>query len=336
MAVVHSQYSAILSQTVSVAVSSITTIYFNIPWYAASYIDRIRIWNTSGVNTGPTSMIIVNNGAHQRAGNITGKDHVLYVDTTTPTPLSTANDTFAYNINPPVYSEDLYARPYVCVKVIFSAGVTGTFFCSIQGRKAFGTSYKNVDKTHVLNSDDYRVLMGKSQTGVGYTGGNIIDVTNPARANGGLANTADFSFESLNDKVYIGSKKKIDHFDFMLSTTNSAGCALTAEFWNGSAWTKVDTNDNTSSGNSDSMKFSGIVEIVGIASSTWSIAKADTDLNFRLPKDPLTVLQKQVTSGQVPPLLLPYNPERYWLRFGVSSLGSTVYINNIIPVEEIY
>lgn len=336
MAVVHSQYNAILSQTVSVVLSSASTVYFNIPWYAASYIDRIRIWNTSGVNTGPTSMVIVNNGAHQRAGNITGKDHVLYVDTGTPTPLSTANDTFIYSINPPVYSEDLYFRPYICVKVIFSAGVSGTYYCSVQGRKASGTTYKNVDKTQALNNDDYRVLMGKSQTGAGYTGGTIIDVTNPARANGGLANTADFAFESLNDKVYVGSRKKIDHFEFVLSTANSAGCALTAEYWNGSAWVKVDTSDNTSSGNSDSMKFSGIVEVAGIASSAWSISKADTDLNFRLPKDPLTVLQKNVVAGLTVPQLLPSNPERYWLRFGVSALGSTVYINNIIPIEEIY
>lgn len=336
MAVVHSQYNAILSQTVNVAVTSATVVYFNLPWYAASYIDRIRVWNTSAVNTGPSNMVIVNNGAHQRSGNITGKDHVLYIDTSTPTPLSTANDTFIYNINPPVYSEDLYFRPYICVRVTFSAGVSGNFYCNVQGRKAFGTSYRNTDETQVSVTDDYRVLMGKSQSGSGYTGGTIVDATMMAIGNGGLANTALFAFEGITDKVYVGSKRKIDHFDFILNTGNSSGCALTAEYWNGSAWAAISVNDNTSSGNSDSMKFSGIVELVGIASSSWALAKCDTDANFNLPKDPLTVLQKQVVAGQVPPMLLPYNPERYWLRFGVSALGSTVYIKNILPIDEIY
>lgn len=336
MAVVHSQYNAILSETVSVAVTSATVVYFNLPWYAASYIDRIRIWNTSAVNTGPLNMVILNNGAHQRAGNITGKDHVLYIDAGTPTPLSTANDTFIYSINPPVYSEDLYFRPYICVRVTFSTGVSGTYYCNVQGRKASGATNVNTDATQIQISDDYRVLMGKTQTGVGYTGGSIIDATMMAIGNGGLANTALFAFEAITDKVYVGSKKKIDHFEFVLNTANSAGSALTAEYWNGSAWSYIGTNDNTSSGNSDSMKFSGIVEVVGIASSSWALTKSDTDLNFRIPGDPLTILQKQVVSGLVPPMLLPYNPERYWIRFGLSNLGSTVYIKNILPINEDY
>lgn len=331
MAVIHSQYNAILSQTVGVVLSSATTIYFNIPWYPASYIDRIRIWNTSGVNTGPTSMVICNNGAHQRAGNVTGKDHVLYLDTTTPTPLSTANDTFIYSINPPVYSEDLYFRPYITVKLIMSAGVSGTYYCNVQGRKGSGTTYVNTDKTQVQSNANFRILMGKNQTGTGYTGGTIVDISS-----GGLANTADFAFESLNDKLYVGSPMKLDHFDFGVMHPNSAGCALTAEYWNGSSWIKVDTYDNTSSGNSDSMKFSGIVEIAGIASSAWSLAYADFDSNFRLPKDPLTVMQKNVVAGNVPPMLLPSNPARYWLRFGVSALGSTVYLKSVLPINELY
>ncbi len=336
MAVVHSQYNAILTKTVSVVLSSASTVYFNIPWYPASYVDRIRIWNTDNVSTNISSIVLCNNGAHLRSGNITGRDHTFYQDGSTVTPLSTNNQTAIYNINPPAYTEDLYNRPYLSIKVVFAAGVTGTFYCAVQGRKALGTAYKNVDTTHASSTDDYRVLMGKSQTGAGYTGGTIIDVTNPARANGGLANTAEFAFESITDKVYIGSKKKIDHFDFVLSTANSSGCALTAEIWNGSAWIKVDTNDNTSSGNSDSMKFSGVIEGAGLGSSVWALAKADFSADFRLPNDPLTVLQKQVVSGLAVPQLLPYNPERYWIRFGVSALASTVYINNIFPIEEVY
>ena len=336
MAVVHSQYNAILSQTVGVTVASTTTIYFNIPWYPASYVDRIMIWNTSSDTSAITSVVLVNNGAHYRAGNITGKDHTFWQDATSQNVLGTNNGTAIYNINPPAYTEDIYFRPYITVKAILGASTSGTFYCKVQGRKAFGTNYSNVDQNHLSKIDDYRVLMGKTQTGVGYTGGSIIDVTNMAIGNGGLANTALFAFESLTDKVYVGSKKKIDHFDFILNTPNSSGCALTAEYWNGTSWSYIGTYDNTSSGNSDSMKFSGVVEVVGIASSAWNPTKSDHDLNFRIPKDPLTVLQKQVVSGQVPPMLLPYNPERYWIRFGVSALGSTVYIKNILPIDETY
>ena len=64
----------------------------------------------------------------------------------------------------------------------------------------------------------------------------------------------------------------------------------------------------------------------------------DFDVNFRLPKDPLTELQKKVMNGTTTPQLLPENPERYWVRFNLSAVqsGGIATFNRLLPVAETY
>ena len=57
-----------------------------------------------------------------------------------------------------------------------------------------------------------------------------------------------------------------------------------------------------------------------------------------LPADPLTVQQNRIDSGGYPIVLLPPNPERYWVRFNLSAVaaGGIVRFNKILPVLESY
>lgn len=336
MAVVFSNYNAVITQTVSSGyVKNATDLYFNVPWYPASLIDRVRIWNTSSVSANLSEMIILNNGAHFRTGAPTGRDLTFYQDTATVTPYAGNNYTAIYSINPPIFTEDLYSRPYITIKIKIASGSEGVFYCNVQGRKAYGTSYKNVDKTQVAKLSDFRVLMGKSQTGTGYTAGSIIDFSN---VKAGVANSSEFAFTSNSDKLYVGSKRKVDHWEILLNQPISASAGLTAEYWNGSAWTAFTALDNTSTGSAfvDTMKYSGIIEGVGLGSSSWIPTNFDFDVNFRLPKDPLTELQKKVMNGTTTPQLLPENPERYWVRFGIGGTTYDAYLRGVLPIDEIY
>ena len=123
----------------------------------------------------------------------------------------------------------------------------------------------------------------------------------------------------------------------------SAGYTGTAfssatELWNGTAWSTFTAIDDTSTGNSDTFKFSGIVEGSGLATSTWVPVKADYSANTLLPEDPLTVQQNRIIAGGYPIVVLPPNPERYWIRFNLSAVatGGIVTFNKILPVSETY
>jgi hypothetical protein len=86
------------------------------------------------------------------------------------------------------------------------------------------------------------------------------------------------------------------------------------------------------------MKFSGIVEGSGLGSSTWVPVKADFSVNTLLPNDPLTVQQNRIISGGYPIVVLPPNPERYWVRFNLSAVAADgiVTFNKILPISETY
>ncbi len=340
MAVINHSNSQYLNKTVSSGSISGTVVYFTIPWYPASSIERIRIWNTSSDTKDLSNLTVMNNGAHVRSSDIAGLDHVLYFDATTKSVSAAALYTATWSVDPALYAEDLYCRPFIYIKVSIQSAVTDTtYYCNITGRKQPSSSYINADATQVLVADDYRVLVGESQTGTGGTGGNIYDVTKLAIGNGG-ENALNFKFSSVNDYIYVGSKKKIDHFEFNLGTvstvTSGTGQTLQAQIWNGSAWSSVALRDNTSTGNVDTMKFSGLVETVGTGSSTWVPVIARPSTNILLPNDPLTVQQDRIIAGGYPIVVLPPNPERYWTRFKLSTFGSNITINKILPINEIY
>jgi hypothetical protein len=180
-------------------------------------------------------------------------------------------------------------------------------------------------------------LIGKSQTGTGGTAGTIYDVTGLAKGTGG-ENASQFNLTSTNDYVYIGSSKKIDHWEFQVGIGLTAPALLQGQLWNGSAWSSFAVIDDTSTGNSDTFKFSGIVEGSGLGSSTWGPVKADFSANSLLPNDPLTVQQNRIIAGGYPIVVLPPNPERYWVRFNLSAVAADglVKFNKILPVSETY
>lgn len=340
MAVINHSNSQYLNKTVSSGSISGTVVYFTIPWYPASSIERIRIWNTSSDTKNLSDLAIMNNGAHVRASDISGLDHIVYYDATAKTVTAAGLYTATWNLDPAVYAEDLYCRPFIYVKVTIQSAVTNTtYYCNVVGKKQPSSSYINADATQVMVSDDYRVLVGSSQTGTGGTGGQIYDVTKLAIGNGG-ENASFFKFSSVNDYIYIGSKKKIDHFEFQVGTASTVlsgtGQTLQAQIWTGSTWSSVNINDNTSTGNVDTMKFSGLVETIGTGSSTWVPTVFRPSSSILLPNDPLTSQQDRIIAGGYPIVVLPPNPDRYWTRFKLSTYSADVVFNKILPINEIY
>jgi len=205
------------------------------------------------------------------------------------------------------------------------------------GKKAVSTSYVKADTQGIEVISDYRVLMGKAQSGNGGTAGTIYDVTGLAKGTGG-ENASQFNFNATTDYVYIGSSKKIDHWEFQVGIGLTAPANLQGQIWNGTAWSSFTVIDDTSTGNSDTMKFSGIVEGSGLGSSSWVPVKVDFSANTLLPNDPLTVQQNRIIAGGYPIVVLPPNPERFWVRFNLSAVatGGIVTFNKILPIAENY
>ena len=340
MAVINHSNSQYLNKTVSSGSISGTTVYFTIPWYPASSIERIRIWNTANDTKNLSDLAIMNNGAHVRASDISGLDHILYFDSTAKSVSAAGLYTATWSIDPALYAEDLYCRPFIYVKVTIQSAVTNTtYYCNVTGRKQTASSISNADATQVMITDDYRVLVGANQTGTGGTGGQIYDVSRVAIANGG-ENASFLKFSSVNDYIYIGSKKKIDHFEFHVGTASTVlsgtGQTLQAQIWSGSTWSTVSIDDNTSSGNVDTMKYSGMVETIGTGSSSWTPVVFRPSSNILLPNDPLTAQQDRINNGGYPIVVLPPNPERYWTRFKLSSYTADIILNKILPIAEVY
>lgn len=340
MSVIYNTVAQHLNVTVSSGAITGTVIYFTIPWHPASLIDRVRIWNSNQDTKNYTELAIMNNGAHVRSGNVATLDNMLYVDTSTKTVSASTLYTATWAFNPAVYHEDLYCRPYLHVRVTVQSSVTNTtYFCNVVGRKQYPASIVNTDATQLLKNDDYRVLIGQGQSGAGGTGGTIYDVTGLAKGNGG-ENKNFFKLTSTNDYIYVGSKQKIDHFEFQIGTGSTilsgTGSTLQASIWNGSAWSSVNVDDNTSTGNVDTLKFTGLVETIGVGSSTWSPVVFRYSDNTLLPNDPLTVQQDRIANGGYPIIVLPPNPPRYWTRFKASTYLSDIVFNKILPVVDVY
>ena len=341
MSVVHNSYNQYLNTTVGTTGVGGTVVYFTLPWHPASIVDRIRIWNTSGNTVGVSNIVILNNAAHFRSGDITSRDQILYSDTTSTAILDGVYNN-SFNLNPGVYVEDLYSRPYLSIKAILASAVTsGTYYCNAYGKKSMPSNYQNADSTQIQTSDNYRVLMARLQTGG--TGGTIWDVTGVASKRGG-ENANEFGFRAKEDYIYVGNKSRVDHWDFVIKTQSFGGTAMSAEIWSGSAWKGVTVYDNSSNGigSTGSLRYSGIIEAAGLGSSAWAPTVLDPALNNLLPNDPLTVQYKAIKNGTALPQYLPPNPDRFWIRFRLSNIdtaantGGTAELFNIFPINEIY
>jgi hypothetical protein len=338
MSVIYAINGQYLNETVTSGTISGTSIYFTVPWHPSSTIDRIRLWNTTSSTPDVNEMHILNSGAHFRQGAISNNDHVYYSDFNNISVASSNNYTAIWNFATPVYIEDLYNRPYLSVLIILTTSVTnGKYFLNVVGKKNVQTSnYVLADRTNVEETKDYRVLVGQNQTGTGGTGGVIYDVSTIAKGNGGI-NASEFAFKSANDYVYSGSSKKIDHWEFVLKTPAGTATTITGQIWNGTTWSSFTTIDNTSSGNSDTLKYSGVIEGSGLGSSVWGAVKLSTANNPLFPNDPLTLLEDSMIAGLTQPVNLPANPPRYWARFKVWNVASNnIEIARIVPISENY
>ena len=337
MSVINGLYNQHLRASVGFTVTG-TFVYATLPWHPQSTIDEIRVTNIAGTAFTITALNILNTGAHYRNSTTDGKSHVILRDGTDKNATAAEAYWAGYQFNPPIYHDNLYDRPYLNLIISFTEAKNNIpLRITATGKKAAPTSYVKADSTGVEKIDDYRVLVGKLQTGTGGTAGTIYDVTGLAKGSGG-ENASQFNLSATTDYIYVGSKKKIDHWEFQVGIGLTAGANLQGQYWNGSAWTTFTAIDDTSTGNSDTFKFSGIVEGSGLGSSAWSPVKFDFSQNTLLPNDPLTVQQNRIIAGGYPILVLPPNPERYWVRFNVSSVasGGIVTFNQILPISETY
>jgi hypothetical protein len=337
MSVVNGLYNQILKSSVGFTVSG-TSVYATIPWYPQSTIDELRITNVSGTAFTVSAFSILNTGAHYRNNTTDGKAHLIYRDGTDVNATSAESFIARWGFNPAIYHEQLYNRPFLNVAFTFTESRSNIALrISAVGKKALPLDYPRSDTQGLESIDDYRVLVGKAQTGTGGTAGTIYDVTGIAKGNGG-ENASQFNLNATTDYIYIGSRKKIDHWEFQVGTGLTAPANLLGQVWSGTAWSSFSVIDDTSTGNSDTMKFSGIVEGSGLGSSTWVPVKADFSANTLLPNDPLTVQQNRIIAGGYPIVVLPPNPERYWVRFNLSAVAADglVTFNKILPVSETY
>ena len=337
MSVINGLYNQHLRASVGFTVTG-TTIYVTLPWHPQSTIDELRVTNTSGTAFTVSTLNILDNGAHYRNSTIDGKAHVIYRDPTDKNATSAEAYWTGYQFNPPLFHDNLYDRSYLNLVISFTESKTNIpLRISAVGKKAVPTSYLKADSQSLEILNDYRVLIGKAQTGTGGTAGTIYDVTGLAKGTGG-ENVSQFNLNATNDYIYVGSRKKIDHWEFQVGTGLTAPANLQGQLWNGTAWSTFTVIDDTSTGNSDTFKFSGIVEGSGLGSSTWVPVKADFTANTLLPNDPLTVQQNRIINGGYPIVVLPPNPERYWVRFNLSAVAADglVTFNKILPVSETY
>lgn len=337
MSVINGLYNQILKSSIGFTVTG-TTVYATLPWYPQSTIDELKITNVSGTAFTVSSIIFLDNGAHFRNSSTDGRGHIIYRDGTDVNGTVSESYYARWGFTPSIYHENLYNRPYLNVAFTLTESRTNIGMRVIAtGKKALPLDYPRSDAQGIESLNDYRVLIGKSQTGTGGTAGTIYDVTGLAKGTGG-ENASQFSLTATNDYVYIGSSKKIDHWEFQVGIGLTAPALLQGQLWNGSAWSSFAVIDDTSTGNSDTFKFSGIVEGSGLGSSVWGPVKADFSANSLLPNDPLTVQQNRIIAGGYPIVVLPPNPERYWVRFNLSAVAADglVKFNKILPVSETY
>jgi hypothetical protein len=336
MAIIYGSYNQQLKSTVSLPSTTGSLFYFTLPWYPQSYVDEVRFWNTSGTACTVTAMLILNDGAHYRNSSTDNKGQIVYRD---PTDKQTfASDAYyaSWSMTPAPYSDNIYNRPFLNVLISTTGSTTLTPTIQVIGRKAVGNSYIDTDSQGLLVDKSYKVLIAKSASAIGGTGGTIYDITSAVTKKGG-DNAKQAGFATTTDYLYIGSVNKVDHFEFNLSGTATTAAALAMEFWNGTTWsaTGVSIMDNTSSGNSDTMRFSGVVEN-NTTVSGWTKTRL-TGTGNTLILDPMTGLGVSINAGLVKPIGMFYDPERYWWRFSVNRIaGSGISFASILPVAESY
>jgi hypothetical protein len=339
MAIVYGSYQQTLDNYVSVqSVGTTDTFYFTIPWYKASYIDHINVWNSTSTDMTIDAVYILGNAAHYRY-DVTDLAHLMWFDDTNKKGRAQQGYFVNYAVNPPAYVENLYGRNYLDILVISTTAVSNAkMYCQVVGKKNINSTYEISDRTGLENDRSYRVLMGKNQTGLGGTGGVCYDITGVMTGRGG-DNLAQAGFATTFDYVYVGSTKKLDHWEFKLSGYGQTNATLNMQYWNGSTWSSTGTSvlDQTFSSN-DTMRFSGIIENDGIPAmgTLWKSTRM-SGTGRSLLTDPNYTYVEAINSGTIQPGTLAWDPARYWMRFSVSKVvGSGVSFAQILPIAEEY
>ena len=338
MSIENGLYNRTLKAGVGLSNTNTNIFYFTVPWHPQSYIDQISLGNLSSVDSTVNAIGILDSGAHYRNSSTDGKGHFIYRDTTDKSLVSTESYLVNWTFNPGIYVDNLYNRSYLSIVVNFSATQFIKPILTVVGRKGNSGTYIKSDSTKITLAKDYRVLMGKNQSGSNGTGGQIYDVTSLATGHGG-DNSSLFNFASVNDYVYIGSKVQVDHWEFQVGTAATYVSTLTGQYWNtaGNGWSSFAVIDDTSSGNSDTMRFSGMIEASGIGQSvTWGPVVLRSSDKAQLPQDPLTTLKDAIIAGTTQPVNTPDNSPRYWVRFKMNTVTNPVTLNKILPIDEAY
>lgn len=339
MAIVYGSYQQTLDNFVSVqSVGSTDTFYFTIPWYKASYIEHVNIWNSTSTDMTIEAVYILGNAAHYRY-DITDLAHVMWFDDTNKKGKAAQGYFVNYPVQPEAFVENLYARNYIDILILTTASIANAkMFVQAVGRKNINSVYQLSDRTGLENDRSYRVLMGKGQSGVGGTGGTCYDITGLMTGRGG-ENKIQAGFASTNDYVYVGSTKKLDHWEFKLSGAGQTNATLNAQYWNGSTWSSTGLTmlDQTFC-SADTMRFSGIIENKGLSAmgSSWKATRM-SGTGLSLLTDPNYTYVEAINAGTIQPATLAWDPARYWMRFSVSKVvGSGVTFAQLLPVAEEY
>ena len=339
MSIAYGHFSSALNSSASTGlVNSVGTIYFTVPWHSGSYIDRIRIYNSTSSVKQVSSIAILSNAAHTRYADNLILDDGVYYDGTAVTPSAASLYGAYYNLNPAVYYEEAYGRPYLYIKVILGANASNDYYyCTVSGRKASGSSQVRNDSTHISKNKNYSAVILKKADASGL-GNTVYDVTQNALSNAvNQDNTSIFNIDDSRDYIYVGSEKKVDHWEFQVGTASTNAGALSGQYWwAGSAWSSFTVLDNTSSDGTGSLRFSGIIEGAGLGSSAWVPTILNTALNANLPTDIASSIGNSINNGLIYPTTMFNNPPRYWARFKVASISDVAKFKAILPVDENY
>jgi hypothetical protein len=336
MSVINGLYYQILDKTVSLGPVSGTVFYFTVPWEANATVDSVRLYSNSASNYSVVNMIILDDGAHFR-NNPLDMAGIIYADDTTKQGKASNNFLVQWVNIAPVFVANLYNRPYLHIMCETGTAQTNiTWYLDVHGKKASPAKATFGEATNIIKDPSYRVLAGKGQSGAGGTGGTIYDVTLPM-TNKGNTNAEFCNFTAANDYIYVGSTNPERHWEFGITTPAVTATTLTVEYWNGTTWstTSVTLLDNTSSGNSNTMKYSGTLEIRSAVLPLWKTTQMDG--TSPKPLDPLNTLIANVTAGTVRPQRFPNNPDKYWVRFKVGDVtGGAIQIGHILPIRQTY
>lgn len=184
------------------------------------------------------------------------------------------------------------------------------------------------ESTGIRGDSTWRVLRQPNS-------GNATDISAELKQNGnpyGLGadnnSLAVAVLTATTDKIVIGSAQRFSRILVHphASYYQAAGKTLTAEYWNGSAWTALpQVLDNTSDLQSTASTFSYAGTISFNAPGDWTPIKFATD--------PMTVYETDILAGNTYPIGMFYHPYRYFIRLTIGNTPTTpLRVVKILPL----